>query len=184
MPVGFAILSVRPRAEADPAVRVQRVVWDAAEAAELVQRLNALASDGSRPYSLHEVWVPAHDGEVRLTTDDRELLELAALHGVKDSERPLAVFFSFLFNRAGARAAVEELRARGWPEAGMDEELTDDDCWHVYAHFRRGLLSEAGILVLRREMETIANRHGGTFDAWEVGRGSELRHGAPGEISE
>ena len=128
--------------------------------------------------------MPLHDGEVRLTPDDDELLSLAALHGVKDTERPLAVFLSFILNRAGAVSAVEELRALGWPGPGMDEELTGDDCWHVYAHGRRGYVSEAGIMELRREMEGVAERHGGTFDGWEVGRGSELRHGTPGEISE
>jgi hypothetical protein len=130
------------------------------------------------------VWVPSHDGEVRVTPEDRELLSLAAAHGVRDTERPLAVFFSFILNRAGAIAAVDELRALGWPEPGLVEELTGDDCWHVYAHGRRGHLSEAGISELRREMEAVAGRHGGTFDGWEVGRGSELKHGKPGEISE
>jgi len=46
------------------------------------------------------------------------------------------------------------------------------------------LLSEAGIAELRREMEGVAERHGGTFDGWEVGRGEELRCGKPGEISD
>jgi hypothetical protein len=184
VPVGFAILSSHAGPDAASEVRLWRVVWDAAEAAEIVQRLNARGGDGVRRYSWQEIWVPAHDGGVRLTPEDRELLSLAALHGVKDTERPLAVFFSFIFNRTAAKAAVEELRALGWPEPDMDEELTDDDFWHVYAHGRRGLLSEAGITELRREMEGVAERHGGTFDSWEVGRGGELRRGKPGEISE
>jgi len=119
-----------------------------------------------------------------LTPEDRELLRLASLHGVRDTERPLAVFFSFIFNHAGAIAAVEELRVLGWPSPGMDEELTGDDFWHVYAHGRRGFLSEAGIAELRREMEGVAVRHSGMFDGWEVGRGGELGHGKPGEISD
>jgi hypothetical protein len=103
----------------------------------------------------------AADGEVRVTPEDRELLSLAVRHGVENTERPLAVFFSFIFNRAGARGAIEELRALGWPRPGMDEELTGDDFWHVYAHGRRGILSEAGIADLRREMEGVAERHRG-----------------------
>ena len=66
----------------------------------------------------------------------------------------------------------------------MDEELEGDDFRHVYAHRRRGFLSEAGIAELRHEMEGVAERHGGPFDGWEVGRGGELRRGKPGEISE
>jgi hypothetical protein len=184
MPTGYAIVYTRLRPDTEPDVRVNRVVWDPAEAAEIVQRLNACGSNGHRPFSWEEVWVPAHDGEIRLTPDDRELLELAFLHGVKDTERPIAVFFSFIFNRPGAKAAVEELRALGWPTAGMDEELTGDDFWHVYAHRRRGVLSDAGIAELRREMEGVAERHGGTFDGWEVGGGAELRHAKPGDISD
>jgi hypothetical protein len=182
MPTGYAIVYTRLRPEAEPEVRVRRVVWDAAEAFEIVQRLNARSRENRRPYSCQEVWVSPHDGEVRLTVEDRELLELASLHGVKGAERPLAVFFSFTFNRSGARAAVEELRTLGWPEAGVVEELTGDDCWHVYAHRRRGVLSEEGITELRREMEAVAERHGGTFDTWEVGGGGELRYAQPGEI--
>jgi hypothetical protein len=162
-------------------VRVWRVVWDAAEAAETVQRLNARGP--LRPYSWQEVWVPPHDGQVRLTAEDRELLELAVLHGVKDTERPMAVFFSFIFNPSGARAAVKELRTLGWPSAGMTQESSDGEFWHVYAHERRGALSEAGIEELRREMEGVAERLGGTFDGWEVGRGAELRQAPPGDIS-
>jgi hypothetical protein len=184
VPVGFAILDIRTHPDAEPDVRLRRVVWDAAEAAEITQRLNARGPEDSQPYAWQPIWVPPHDGEVRLTPEDRELLDLASLHGVKDTERPLAVFFSFIFNRTGARSAVEELRVLGWPDPGMDEELDGDDCWHVYAHRRRGFISETGIAELRREMEQVAERNGGTFDGWEVGGGSELRHGKPGEISE
>lgn len=184
MPVGFAIVYTEVPASGKPEVRVGRIVWDAAEAAEIVQRLNARGSDDSRRYAWQATWVPSHDGEARLTPEDRHLLRLAALHGVEGTERPIAVFFSFIFNRAGAIAAVDELRDLGWPEPGMDEELTGDDFWHVYAHGRRGRLSEAGILELRREMEGVADHYGGSFDGWEVGRGSELKYGKPGEISE
>jgi hypothetical protein len=150
----------------------------------MVQRLNATGSGDFHGYSWQKVWVPAHDGQVRLTTEDQELLDFAVLHGVKDTERPLAVFFSFIFNRAGAEAAIEDLQTRGWPDPGMDEEAEGDDCWHVYAHNRRGLLSEAGIAELRDEMEGVAERHGGTFDHWEVGGGNALRWGTPADMPE
>ena len=120
----------------------------------------------------------------RLTAQDRDLLQLAVLHGVKDTERPMAVFLSFILNRPGARAAVAELRTLGWPSAGMTEEWTGSEFWHVYAHERRGLLSEAGIADLRCEMEGVAKRHGGAFEGWEVGGGGDLRYARPGEISE
>jgi hypothetical protein len=185
MPVGYAIVSINlSGADEGPEVRVWQVVWDAAEAAEIVQRLNALGPEDFHGYSWQKVWVPAHDGQVRLTPEDRELLDLAVLHGVKDTERPLAVFFSFTFNRSGAEAAVEELLTRGWPSAGMDEEADGDECWFVYAHERRGALSEAGIAELRHEMEGVAERHAGTFDGWEVGGGTTLRRAKPGEIPE
>lgn len=182
MPIGYAIVSLRVRSDRERALRVWQVVWDSAEAAEIVERLNARASNAPEPYSFHEVWVPPHDGRVRLTPTDRELLDLAALHGVKNTERPMAVFFSFIFNRAGGKAAVDELRALGWPEPGMTDEGTGGDLFHVYAHGWRGVLSEAGITELRRQMEAIAERHGGTFDGWEVGGGGDLRHAKPGEI--
>lgn len=184
MPTGYAIVRAASPQDEESEIRVRWVVWDAAEAAKIVERLNARGREDSRPWSWHEVWVPPHDGQVRLTPEDRELLSLAVLHGVQDTERPLAVFFSFIFNRTGARAAVEELRRLGWPSVGMDEELTGDDFWHVYAHRRRGVLSEAGVGELRREMEAVAERHGGTFDTWEVGGGRGLRHAKPGEIPE
>jgi hypothetical protein len=186
MPVGYAIVYVNSLGSHDePQVRVGRVVWDAAEAAEVVQRLNATGRDDLHRYSWQTVWVPSHDGQVRLTPEDRELLDFATLHGVKDTERPLAVFFSFIFNRTGAEAAIEELRTRGWPNPRLDEEVNGDDCWHVYAHHgRRVLLSEAGIAELRQEMEGLADRHGGTFDHWEVGGGGALRWGTPAGMPE
>lgn len=121
---------------------------------------------------------------VPLTALDRDLLELAVLHGVKGTERPIAVFFSFGFNRPGARAAVAELRTLGWPSAGMTEEWAGCDFWHVYAYERRGHLSDAGIAELRVEMEALAKRCGGTLDVWEVGSGGDLRYARPGEVSE
>jgi hypothetical protein len=66
----------------------------------------------------------------------------------------------------------------------MDEELDGDDYWCVAAHDRRGVLSEAGIEALRDEMEGIADRHGGTFDRWDVARGAGLGHAKPGDIPE
>jgi len=186
MPVGFAIVYVKSSGgDEEPEVRVWRVLWDAAEAAEMVQRLNATGGpEDVASYSWQKVWVPAHDGQVRLTPEDRELLDFAVLHGVKDTERPLAVFFSFIFNRAGAQAAVEELQSRGWPSTDMEEEVDGGDLWHVAAHKRRGVLSEAGIAELRQEMERVADRHGGTFDTWEVGGGGALRWGAPADMPE
>jgi Regulator of ribonuclease activity B len=79
---------------------------------------------------------------------------------------------------------VAELRTLGWPSAGMTEEWPGCAFWRVYAHERRGLLSEAGIADLRREMEALAKRYGGAFDGWEVGSGGDLRYARPGEVSE
>jgi len=64
-------------------------------------------------FSTDQSGAAGHPG--RLTAQDGDLLELAVLHGVRDIERPIAVVFSFVFNRSGARAALAELRTLGWP---------------------------------------------------------------------
>jgi hypothetical protein len=148
----------------------------------MVNRLNALAS-GPGPYSWQAAWVarPDPDAGASLTPRDREQLELARTHRALDTERPVTVFFSFTFNRTGALAACEELRGLGWPEADADEEATDDECWHVYGLGRRLVLSEVSITRLRTEMEDLAERHGGTFDGWDV-TGVGLRWTEPGKL--
>jgi hypothetical protein len=87
------------------------------------------------------------------------------VHGVFETERPLTLFFSFIFNRTGGLAACDELRTLGWPDLDLEEELTGDDCWHVAAHRLRIALNEASIIRLRSQMEDIAERHGGTSTA-------------------
>ena len=141
----------------------------------MVTRLNALASDGDGGYAWREVWVSRRDPDAApvLTATDRKLLEYAWMHGVLDTERPIAVFFSFFFNLPGALAVCEELRTLGWPKASVDEEVDGDDLWHVYTPGgRRYLVSDAAITRLRIEMEEVAERHQGRFDGWDVkGRG-------------
>jgi hypothetical protein len=181
---GYLIL-LRDRESSD-GVRLAHVVWSEAEAVDRVDRLNALGSDGSQLYYFWQTtWVAgrAPEQELSLTPLDREYLALAEGHGAIDTERPVAVFFSFIFNRLGAQAATEELRSRSWPDVGMDEESEGDDCWHVYAHHRRLVLTEESIRRLRAEMEELAERHGGTFDRWDVSGGRGLRSGKAGELA-
>ena len=113
----------------------------------------------------------AHDGcnltwasIVSLTPDDHEKLGFAQKHGALDTERPVSVFFSFTFNLPGARKASDELDTFGWPNVSFDEESTGDECWHVWGLGRRLVLNEVSITRLRTEMESVAERHGGTFD--------------------
>jgi hypothetical protein len=166
--------------------RIIRVFWREADAVELVSRLNALGKDPALSdfYAWQPVWVDRREASepTVLTPHDREFLEIARQHGVLDTERPLAVFFTFLFNLPGALATCEELRALGWPEVGADEELTGDECWHVYAHQRRLEVNAESILQLRAAMEALAERFGGTFDRWDVSGGGGLRHSEPGTL--
>ena len=97
----------------------------------MVERLiNAQAPIGLGGYFWSPVWVARRDTgtSVSLTPYDREQLELARTHQALNTERPMAVSFSFLFNRAGARAACAELGSLGWPDVGNVEEMKGDDC--------------------------------------------------------
>jgi hypothetical protein len=180
----YAIYLLERGPDGGPSARQFHVVWREEEAIEMVERLNALATNGPGGYSWSPVWIARRDSEtpVTLTPKDREYLDLARSHGALDTERPFAVFFSFIFNRSGAHAACEELRSLGWPEVGYDEELTGDECWHAYAHRRRLILSAESILRLRAQMEDLAERHGGTFDGWDLSSGPGLRWDKPGEL--
>jgi hypothetical protein len=110
-----------------------------------------------------------------LTPEDREKLEQARTLGALDTERPLAVLFSFPFDREGALSAMHELEQMGWPDPGLDEELDGDDLWHVWGHGRRMPLTVETVERLRAEMENLAERLGGTFDGWDVSGGHGLR---------
>jgi hypothetical protein len=181
---GYAILSRDHVAGEDPTVKVVHVVWREEQAVDMVTRLNALATTGPGGYWWQAVWVARPDAgaPVSLTPADRDKLEFARLHGVLNTDRPIGVFFSFIFNLPGALAACDELRALGWPDVGTDEELEGDECWHAYAHKRRLVLSEESIAHLRAEMEDVAERHRGTFDGWDVSGGAGLARAKPGEI--
>lgn len=171
--------------DGDPTIRLVHVVWREEQAVEMVNRLNATSSDGRGGYAWREAWVSRRDPDAApvLTEKDRKLLEFAWMHGALDTERPISVFFTFVFNLPGALAACEELRTLGWPEASADEESTGDDLWHVYTNGRRYLVSDAAILRLRAEMEDLAERHQGKFDGWNVtGRG--LGWAEPGQLPE
>jgi Regulator of ribonuclease activity B len=184
MSTAYAIIRQEHAANTDPKVRVVQIVWSEDEATDMVDRLNALSTRGPGGYSWQPTWVARPDreaGVVGLVSDDREKLKLAETHDALDTERPLAVFFSFIFNLTGARAACEELQTLGWPDVGIDEELDGDECWHLYAHQRRLFLNEESIIQLRAEMEDLAERHGGTFDGWDVSGGS-LRWAKPGQL--
>ncbi len=179
----YAIFLVDRTPDGDPKVTVWEVFWLEEQAVEMVERLNAQATNGLGGYSWSPVWVARRDTgtSVSLTPYDREHLELARTHQALNTERPMAVSFSFLFNRAGARAACAELGSLGWPDVGNVEEMKGDDFWHVYARGRRLLLSAESIIRLRTEMEDLAERHGGTFDRWNVSGARGLRS-QPGEL--
>ncbi len=184
MSTGYAVFRIDPDAIGHPRVRITQIFWRHQQAVELVERLNALAMDSPGSYSWLTVWVAPRsaDAQVTLTPKDHEYLERARILGALDTDRPLGVFFSFPFNVDGARKTCEELRSLGWPDAGYDEELTGDECWHVYAHQRRLALNAESILRLRTEMEALAERYGGTFDGWDVSGGRGLRWAEAGDL--
>jgi len=134
----------------------------------MVTGLNAPASSGAGGYSWQTVWVAGLDGEVSasLTPDDRDLLKLAGEHDALGTERPIGVFFSFIFNLPGARAASDDLRTLGWPSAGVTEEATGDKCWHVYAHRRRLVLSEESIIQLPSRWKISPSDTAARLTAW------------------
>jgi hypothetical protein len=156
--------------------RSKRLKW--------VSRLNALAKSGRGSYFWQPAWVARRDPEagVSLTADDRTKLELARVQGALDTERPVSVFFSFIFNLTGTRSACDELEALGWRGVGADEEFTGDECWHVSGVGRRLVLNDESIIRLRAEMEELAERHGGTFDGWDVTASGGLRSTEPGKL--
>jgi hypothetical protein len=169
MAVGYAIVRSRDG-------RVSEVMWSAEAAAEYVEQLNLLASDGSEPYSWQEVWVDGPpEQRPPLTPTDHEKLGYAKELGLLGTEVQVRVAFSFIFNLDGARAACVDLGELGWPDFGIDEELEGDRCWHAYAHQLPLVLNEYSIAVLRQQMEEIAERHGGSFDEWDLSHGSGLR---------
>jgi hypothetical protein len=184
MSTRYVVFRIDRGPEGEPKVRIRHVYWLEQEAVEMVERLNETSSSGDGGYHWSPVSVARRRDEmdVTLTPKDRKYLELAGMHGVLDTERPVAVFFSFIFNAPGARAACEELRSLGWPDVGYDEERTGDECWHVYAHRRRLVLNAPSILRLRAEMEDLAERHGGTFDQWDISGGQGLGWAEPGEL--
>jgi hypothetical protein len=181
---GYLILGRNP--DSSDGVRLAHVVWSEEEAVEMVERLNALGSDSSQFYYFWQTtWVArrAPEQELSLTPDDRESLALAEGHGAINTERPVAVFFSFTFNPQGALAATKELQSLGWPDVGTDEESQGDGCWFVYAHHRRLVLTEESIRRLRAEMEELAERHGGKFDRWDISGSTGIRNVKPGELA-
>jgi hypothetical protein len=187
MSTGYAIVQLSRDRDGEWQSKVVEVVWREDEAVEKVERLNATgttetARDLTR-YVWQTTWVARRPSSAAavLTPDDREKLELARKLGALNTERPLSVFFSFIFNLPGALAACEELRTLGWPDPDCDEEVTDDDLWHVFAG-RRLVINEESISSLRVEMEQLAERHGGTYDGWDVTGSRSLRHASPGEL--
>jgi len=92
MSMGYAIV-YRSRF-GEPQLQIVQVVWREEEAVEFVNRLNALASDGSAPYSWEVTWVARPNSSARgsLPPKDRELLDLARKHNALDTERPIGVF--------------------------------------------------------------------------------------------
>ena len=183
MATAFAVYRIDTERD-ELVLRVVHIFWREEEAIEMTDRLNALATRGPGRTKWMPVWVaaPPPAKNVVLTPHDRELLDLIRAHDALDTERPIAVFFTFLFNPDGLVAACDALREFGWPEVGSDEEVTGDECYHVYAHDRRLVVNEDSILQLRTDMEALADGLGGRFDAWDVSGGAGLRHYKPGQL--
>ena len=182
----YCVVSNDTTPDGDPTLRLVHVVWREEQAAEMVTRLNALASDGDGGYAWREVWVSRRDPDAEpvLTAKDRKLLEYAWMHGVLDTERPISVFFSFLFNLPGRVGGVRRTPNARLAQASVDEEVGGDDLWHVYTPGgRRYLVSDAAITRLRIEMEEVAERHQGRFDGWDV-KGPGLGWAEPGQLPE
>lgn len=164
---------------------VRQIVWHEDEAIAVTSRLNALGTAKTpEPYSWQPVWIARRDprADVSLTPEDRDYLDLAQKLGVLDTERPIGVFFSFVFNLPGAREARADLELRGWSDTGIVEERDDGECWHLYGHDRRLILNAKTITQLRAEMEDLAERCAGTFDGWDVSGGKGLHWAKPGEL--
>ncbi|HEX5448722.1 MAG TPA: ribonuclease E inhibitor RraB [Gaiellaceae bacterium] len=175
MPVGYAVYRIDEVYDERRLMGV-RVVWDEKRAEELVQGLNATSKSRPGPYAWREVWVDPNPPEgPYLSSDDRNKLLLARAHDVLDTERPVSVFFSFIFAGEAASEAAQELRVLGWPDAGRDEELEGDECWHVYGLDRRLVINSETIAKLRADMESLANRLGGEYDGWDLTGGHGLR---------
>ena len=139
-----------------------------------MRRLNA---DETGRWRWREVWVHPEPERASgyLTALDRDNLLLARAHEALGSERPIAVFFSFPFDREGALAVASELLGVGFTYAGVDEEAGDDGRCHAAAHGRRMLVTSESVATLRRDMERLAARHAGEYDGWDVSGGLGLR---------
>ena len=186
MATAYCVYRVEHRDDGMTELSHVRIFWAQAEAVDYVSRLNSLNAKHGGSHSWTEAWVDRREPELSpgsLTPKDLELLEVARVHGALGTERPLTVWFSFIMNRAGGVAAYDELVIREWPKVDLDEEVEGDNCWHVSAHRRRIVLSDESIAGLRGEMEDLAERHGGTFDGWDV-TGLGLRHAKPGKLPE
>jgi hypothetical protein len=75
----------------------------------------------------------------------------------------------FYFQGDKPLQAERELKAEGWPEIIVDEEVSGDGHWHIAA-FRVETPHEAdeARTILRR----LASRHSGRYDGWHVTRRS------------
>jgi hypothetical protein len=101
------------------------------------------------------------------TSDQERLAQIAGNDGVLGQVRDVTHFFQFPFNRAGALATARQLRSEG--DAGADEEIDDDDLWHVWA-FRPQHISLEACATARIEMQHLAARHGGRYTGWDLTR--------------
>ena len=161
----------------EPDASPASVVWQQEEAEDLVRRLNSIDPCEDGRWEWREVWVQPEPERAcgYLTASDRDNLLLARAHEALGSERPIGVFFSFPLDREDALLVASELLGLGWMYAGVDEHAADDGLGHAAAHGRRLALTSEAIADLRRDMERLAERHGGRFDGGDVSGGLGLR---------
>lgn len=105
--------------------------------------------------------------------DPRDLATVAllfkALARPADIQRPRHVLhYLYLPAREAADAAAREARAQGW-DARVEEPLPDGSGeWCVVAERPRAVLDPALVRGSRALFESVAARHGGTYDGWEA----------------
>jgi hypothetical protein len=117
----------------------------------------------------------------RLRAQDKELLiDLAWEDALPADPVEVTHFFSFPFNQEGARAANAELEDSGF-KTWLVAEDEDDDYLHIAA-VKVQSLRPAVVAEERVRMESLADRHRGRYDDWDLTKGAGRRGGGAWQI--
>jgi hypothetical protein len=111
---------------------------------------------------------------VDLTSEDKQLLiDLSWESQLPADPVNVTHFLSFPLNPEGARAANAELKDLGF-ETWLLTESEGDDFWHIAA-VRVQSLDAKVVAKTRLLMESLALRHSGRYDDWDVTDDSRTR---------